>query len=238
MFNSLSAQSLFAYRSPLSRRLLQIVAAVLAGLPLYWVLGPQPLGWPAWLAPVPVLLLALRSGRLDAAWMTLLAALLGLSSNFVYFSLLMPLPLVLAVIFAKVLLWVLVVLATRSIALRYQAGWTVLVYPVLWVAIDTLMAALLADGNWGSLAYSQGDNLPVLQVAAWAGVPGVLFLLCLAPSALALLLAGGRRYLPAVLVSAVVLVAVTAAGARRVENIPVPFGPPEKLLGLAVIDRS
>jgi hypothetical protein len=31
MFNSLSAQPLFAYRSPLSQRLLQIVAALLAG---------------------------------------------------------------------------------------------------------------------------------------------------------------------------------------------------------------
>lgn len=232
MFNSLAVQPLFASQ----QRLLQIAAALLAGLPLYWVLGPQPLGWLAWLAPVPLLCLALRSSRRDAAWMSLLAALLGLSSNFAYFSLLMPLPAALAVIGIKALLWVLVVLATRSIVLRYRAGWTVLAYPVLWVAIDTLMAALLADGNWGSLAYSQTDNLAVLQVAAWAGVPGLLFLLCLAPSALALLLAGGRTYAPAFVLSYVAMAVVIAAGAWRVASIPVPTGPPERLLGLTAID--
>ena len=231
MLDILSAPA--AGSSPLRRCLWQIAAALAAGLPLYWVLGPQPLGWLAWCAPVPVLWLALRSGRRDAAWMTLLAATLGLSSNVAYFRLLMPLPAVLAAIAVKALLWLLVVLATRRLVLRYRAGWTVLAYPVLWVAIDTLMAALLPDGNWGSLAYSQADNLAVLQVAALAGVPGLLFLLCLAPSALALLLAGGRAYAPAAGVTVLLLAAAFAGGAWRVHGAPVSGGP---LAGLVAID--
>lgn len=235
MSTTLSAPALFAGTSPLRRRLLQLAAALAAGLPLYWVLGPQPLGWLAWCAPLPVLWLALRSARRDAAWMTLLAAVLGLSSNFAYFRLLMPLPAVLAAIAVKALLWLLVVLATRRIVLRYQAGWTVLAYPLLWVAIDTLMAALLPDGNWGSLAYSQADNVSMLQVAALAGVPGLLFLLCLLPSALALLLAGGRAYAPVAAATALLAVVALAAGAWRVEGTPAPAqgGP---LAGLAAID--
>ncbi len=233
MSMSLAAPSLFAGDGALRRRLSQFAAALAAGLPLYWVLGPQPLGSLAWCAPVPVLWLALRSGRRDAAWMTLLAATLGLSSNVAYFRLLMPLPAVLAAIAVKALLWLLVVLATRRLVLRYRAGWTVLAYPVLWVAIDTLMAALLPDGNWGSLAYSQADNLAVLQVAALAGVPGLLFLLCLAPSALALLLAGGRAYAPAALATGLVLLAAFAGGAWRMQAAPEPAGP---LAGLVAID--
>lgn len=233
MLNTLSAPALFAGGAALRQRLLQIAAALAAGLPLYWVLGPQPLGPLAWCAPLPVLWLALRSSRRDAAWMTLLAAMLGLSSNFTYFRLLMPLPAVLAAITVKALLWLLVVLATRRLVLRYRASWTVLVYPVLWVAIDTGMAALLPDGNWGSLAYSQADNLAVLQVAALAGVPGLLFLLCLAPSALALLLAGGRAYAPAAGVTVLLLAAAFAGGAWRVHGAPVSGGP---LAGLAAID--
>ena len=233
MSTTLAAPSLFAGNGALRRRLSQIAAALAAGLPLYWVLGPQPLGWLAWCAPVPVLWLALRSGRRDAAWMTLLAATLGLSSNVAYFRLLMPLPAVLAAIAVKALLWLLVVLATRRLVLRYRAGWTVLAYPVLWVAIDTLMAALLPDGNWGSLAYSQADNLAVLQVTALAGVPGLLFLLCLAPSALALLLAGGRAYAPAAGVTVLLLAAAFAGGAWRVHGAPVSGGP---LAGLVAID--
>jgi apolipoprotein N-acyltransferase len=111
--------------------------------------------------------------------MPFLAATLRLSSNLVSFRLLMPL---LAVIFVKTLLWLLVVLATRRLVLRYRASWAELAYPVLWGAVNTLMAALLPYGNWGSPAYSQADNLAVLQVAALAGLPGLLFMLCLARS--------------------------------------------------------
>ena len=231
MLDILSAPA--AGSSPLRRCLWQIAAALAAGLPLYWVLGPQPLGWLAWCAPLPVLWLALRSSRRDAAWMTFLAAMLGLSSNVAYFRLLMPLPAVLAVILLKALLWLLVVLATRRLVLRYRSGWTVLAYPVLWVAIDTLMAALLPDGNWGSLAYSQADNVAILQLAALAGVPGLLFLLCLLPSALALLLAGGRAYAPAAGATALLLVVAWAGGAWRVQGAPESGGPPA---GLVAID--
>ncbi|MBH1984474.1 MAG: carbon-nitrogen hydrolase family protein [Burkholderiales bacterium] len=231
MLDILSAPA--AGSSPLRRCLWQIAAALAAGLPLYWVLGPQPLGWLAWWAPLPVLWLALRSSRRDAAWMTFLAAMLGLSSNVAYFRLLMPLPAVLAVILLKALLWLLVVLATRRLVLRYRSGWTVLAYPVLWVAIDTLMAALLPDGNWGSLAYSQADNVAILQLAALAGVPGLLFLLCLLPSALALLLAGGRAYAPAAGATALLLVVAWAGGAWRVQGAPESGGPPA---GLVAID--
>jgi len=214
MLNIVSAPPLFAGSGVLRARLLQLAAALAAGLPLYWVLGPQPAGWLAWLA-----------------------AVLGLSSNFSYFRLLMPLPAVLAAIAVKALLWLLVVLATRRLVLRYRAGWTVLAYPVLWVAIDTVMAAFLLDGNWGSLAYSQADHLAVLQVAALAGVPGLLFLLCLAPSALALLLAGGRAYAPAAGAAALLLAAAFAGGAWRVHGAPGPgAGPGGPLAGLAAID--
>lgn len=231
MLDILSAPA--AGSSPLRRCLWQIAAALAAGLPLYWVLGPQPLGWLAWWAPLPVLWLALRSSRRDAAWMTFLAAMLGLSSNVAYFRLLMPLPAVLAVILLKALLWLLVVLATRRLVLRYRSGWTVLAYPVLWVAIDTLMAALLPDGNWGSLAYSQADNVAILQLAALVGVPGLLFLLCLLPSALALLLAGGRAYAPAAGATALLLVVAWTGGAWRVQGAPESGGP---LAGLVAID--
>ncbi|PHV48208.1 hypothetical protein CSQ91_20655 [Janthinobacterium sp. BJB301] len=233
MFPTLTTSAAFAGGTALRQRLLQTAAALAAGLPLYWVLGPQPLGWLAWCAPLPVLWLALRSSRRDAAWMTFLAAVLGLSSNFAYFRLLMPLPAVLAVIAVKALLWLLVVLAARRLVLRYRAPWTVLAYPVLWVAIDTLMAALLPDGNWGSLAYSQADNLAVLQVAALAGVPGLLFLLCLAPSALALLLTGGRAYAPAAGAAVLLLAVAFAGGAWRVQGAPASGG---SLAGLVAID--
>lgn len=225
---------LFANAATHSRRLLQLAAALAAGVPLYFMLGPQPVPWLAWCAPVPVLWLVLHSSRRDAAWSGALAAAVGLSSNLAYMSLLMPLAAVLAVLAFKALLWVLVLLLTRRVVLRYRSNWCVLAYPLLWVAIDTLMASLLPDGNWGSLAYSQADQLPLLQVVALAGVPGLLFLVCLAPSAMALLLAGGRRHASAAIATAALLALAWAGGAYRLQATPAAAS--GALVGLAVID--
>lgn len=66
----------------------------------------------------------------------------------------------------------------RDAVLRFAA----IVYPVMWVAVDTLMAAVLPDGNWASLAYTQSDVHPIMQTASLFGVAGVLFLVTLGPS--------------------------------------------------------
>lgn len=179
-------------KSRIGNILVKIAAAVAAGVLLHFIIDLRPVWWVVWLAPVPLLLIALRFHPQDARWMVLLAAVIGASCNFHYFRLVMPLRAVLIAITAQALLWTFLILATRRVAAHYRSWWTVSVYPVLWVAADTLMAALLPDGNWGSLAYSQGDQLPILQIASLFGAAGVLFLISLAPSALALAIAYGR----------------------------------------------
>jgi apolipoprotein N-acyltransferase len=178
----------FLYQHPVFK----IAAAVAAGILLRFVVGLQPVWWLVWIAPVPLLVMAIRFNPRDARWAVMLAAVIGASGNFHYYRLVMPLRFVIVAIVAQTLLWVFLILATRRVAVRYKAWWTVFVYPVLWVAMDTLMAALLPDGNWGSLAYSQGDILPILQITSLFGTAGLLFLIALVPSALALGIAYGR----------------------------------------------
>lgn len=163
-----------------------LAVAVATGLALRHVLNLEPVWWLAWIAPAPLLALALRSSGASARWLTALAALIGASVNFPYFSMLMGPSVALLAVLGQVLLWVFVVGAARRIVLRYQSWWTIFAYPVLCVAVDTLMAALLPDGNWASLAYSQADVLPLLQVTSLFGVAGLLFVLTLIPSALAI----------------------------------------------------
>ena len=170
----------------------QIAAAVAAGILLRFVVCLHPVWWLVWLAPVPLLLMAIRLSPRKARWIVILAALIGTSCNYHYFRLVMPLRAVLLAIALQTLLWAFLILATRRLAVRYKSWWTVFVYPVLWVAADTLMAALLPDGNWASLAYSQGDILPILQISSLVGTPGLLFLIALVPSALALGIVYGR----------------------------------------------
>ena len=172
---------------------LKIIAAIAAGFLLRSAVSLRPDWWAAWLAPALLLVLAIRFPMRDARWMVPLAAVIAATADFHFFNLVMPLSGVLAAIIEESVLWTLLVFATRRVVLRYRAWWTVFVYPVLWVAADTLMAALLPDGNWGSLAYSQGDKLPVIQIASLFGTGGVLFLLSLVPASIALAIALGNK---------------------------------------------
>ena len=156
-------------------------------------MGVEPVAWLAWVAPVPLLLLAFHSPAREGRWLVFMAALIGWSVNAPYYRLVMGLPMAVILVLLQSLLWRWVMTTTRDLVLRYQNGWAMFAYPVLWVAVDTLMAALLPDGNWASLAYSQSEVLPIVQVAALGGVPALLFLVALVPSALAFALSFGRR---------------------------------------------
>ncbi len=180
----------------MSRALLnlaKLALAVITGVLLRFVFSLHPAAWLVWIVPALPLFLAIRFRPREARWMVTLAVVIGVSVNFHYYRLVMPLLSVLAVIALQSWLWVFLIFASRRLIVRYQSWWTVLVYPVLCVAVDSLAAALLPDGNWGSLAYSQGDCLPILQIASLFGVSGLLFLVTLVPSTLAAAVAYGRK---------------------------------------------
>jgi apolipoprotein N-acyltransferase len=198
-------------KSPVASVLGKAVLALAVGVLLRFVVDLRPVWWLVWLVPVPLLLIAFRFPLRDARWMVALAALVGASVNFHYFSLVMPLPAVMLSVILETLLWAFLIFATRRVVMRYRSWWTVFVYPVLWVAADTLMAALLADGNWGSLAYSQSDRLAILQTASLFGTAGVLFLIALLPSALALAITFGRSLRLGWVAYAITLLAIVAA---------------------------
>jgi apolipoprotein N-acyltransferase len=172
--------------------LAKLALAIATGVLLRFVLDLHPVWWLVWVVPALPLLIAIRLRPREARWMVALAIVIGASCNFHYYRLVMPLPAVILVIALQSWLWMFLIFASRRLIVRYQSWWTVLVYPVLCVAVDTLAAALLPDGNWGSLAYSQGDCLPILQIASLFGVSGLLFLVTLVPSTLAVAVAYGR----------------------------------------------
>jgi apolipoprotein N-acyltransferase len=223
---------------PTVRTVACLAAAIAIGMLLRLILSVEPVWWLAWLAPAPLLVLAFRSGPSAARGLTTLAALIGASVNFPYLQLVMPLSVAVLITLAQVLLWVLVIGATRRIVLRYRSWWTVFAYPVFWVALDTLFATFRRDGNWGSLAYSQSENLPVLQLAALFGVGGMLFLVALVPSALALAVVLGKGMRHASLaygLPALMLAASLGYGSWRLQQ---PLGGPAVRVGLAVIDTT
>lgn len=216
----------------------QITATLAAGVLLRFVVGLHPIWWLAWLAPVPVLLLAFRSSGPESRWVVFVAALVGVSVNFHYRRSVFPLSTAVFATGVQALVWTLVVLQARRLVIRYQAAWTVLAYPVLWVGVDTLAAAFKDSGNEGSLAYTQIPCLPILQVASLLGVGGLLFLVTLVPSTLAVVIAFGRTVRRAWLAPAgtcLILAAAIAFGLTRLQH---PVQGRETKLGLVAIDDA
>lgn len=178
---------------PSAKSLTNLALALAGGIAMRFAFGLEPVWWLAWLAPVPLLVAALRSGRLEAVVLVSLAGLLAASANFHFYQAVMGLPGAVLVTSLQALAWLLIVCLSRRIMLGWPGALGVLAYPLLWAAFDTLTAHLLPDGNWGSIGYSQSSYLPAVQVVSLAGMPGLVFILSLLPAALALLAVRGTR---------------------------------------------
>jgi apolipoprotein N-acyltransferase len=210
------------------------VLAILGGLLLRWSFGLHPLWWLAWIAPTPLLVAALRSSARAAFGWSLLAGLIAASASLHYLTLTLPLAPALFVTLLLALLWVLVVCQARRIMLATSSAWAVLAYPLLWCAVDTLLAHLHPDANWSSPAYSQAGFPPALQVVALLGVAGLVFVLSLVPGALALAALRGWRAARWPLAASLLLAAACLGfGYARIP----PAAPIQgDLVGMAVID--
>ena len=210
------------------------------GLMLRYVVGLEPIWWLAWLAPAALLALAYRHDAAPARWIVACAALIAASVNLPYYQTLMPAAAGVAVTVAQALLWFLAVLGARRVVLRYEHWTTVFAYPVMWTAIDTLMAALLPDGNWGNIGYSQYEFPAALQIAALFGTGGVTFMVSLVASALAMALAFGvraPRVRRAGAAAALLTFAALGYGTLRLQTAPVGEGT-ETMFGLVAVDNA
>jgi apolipoprotein N-acyltransferase len=213
------------------KELLFVPAALAIGGGLWFVMNLNPIWWLAWILPGLLFAIALRTEAWTARGLVALAALIGASSNLVYYLKVMPLMAVMIVLLLQTLVWVLIFEAARRIVKGWEAAWTVLALPVVSVAVDTLLARFTPDGNFGSLAYTQAEMLPVAQFAALFGTGGILFLLMLANSALAFALTYGVKMRAATEMYAgtVLLIALAAGfGVWRLQGEsdgpPVSFG--------------
>lgn len=163
------------------------VAAVVLMAAMVWFGDGLDPWWPLmWFAPLPVMVIAVRSGWRAAAVVSFLGMLLGSFSMWHYFRA-MGLPVLLwfglygtasVVFMAGVLLF-------RALVLRGRAWAGVVSLPALMVGFEYVRNIALPHGTAGSLAYTQLHFLPFLQLASITGPWGMSFVLLLFPSALA-----------------------------------------------------
>lgn len=203
-------------------RLLSSAGDVLLDALLFYLgTGLHP-WWPLpWLAPVPILVLASRASVWRAATAGLLAWLLGSLNMWGYYHgvLNMPSALLLLAFLPGALVFALAVALFRALRAR-GADWSALVaFPSLWVSFEYLLSLASPHGTAGSLAYSQLEFLPFLQLASVTGPWGMSFLVLLFSASLAIALTlrsiAPRRALAIFGASATILVSVLTFGAVR-----------------------
>jgi len=68
-------------------------------------------------------------------------------------------------------------LADRWLGPYLPGFFATLVFPLAWTAMEYLGARTNPFGTWGSLAYTQAGNLPLLQLASVTGLWGIMFVL-------------------------------------------------------------
>jgi apolipoprotein N-acyltransferase len=168
-------------------------ASLISATLFFFGTGLHPIWWFTWLAPLPVLWIATRLRPLTAFAVAALAWVLGSLNMAGYYWTVGAIPnarAASALILATILLipacaFGLAVLLWRTFARRDSLWLAALALPSVWTAYEFLLSISSPHGTFGSLAYTQMNFLPLLQLASVCGVAGVVFVLLLAPAAVA-----------------------------------------------------
>ncbi len=172
--------------STLSQRVLTIVAILFSGICWYFSTGLSGDFWYLlWIAPVPVLMISFISSKRKTFFISFLAYLIGRLSWFSY--LITVLTVVPAIIFTILLplIFTQIVIFSRSVVIKSNSWWAVFAFPVFFTSFEFLVFKLSTDGTAGSIAYSQSNFLPLIQIASVTGIIGITFLVSFIASAIA-----------------------------------------------------
>jgi len=214
-------------------------AVLLSAAALWGGTGLAPAWWLTWWAAWPVLAFAVRAAAPAAAAAAFTAWAGGGLNLWSYYrtTLGTPLPVVLVAIALPAVAFAGLAVLARALARRGRTLLAILAVPAGWTALEHVVSRVSPHGTYGSLAYTQVDCLPVVQLASLLGASGITFLLLLVPSALAILTlpaAARHRWRLVWTTAATVALALGYGGWRLVREEPsrVPVA-----VGLVAADR-
>jgi apolipoprotein N-acyltransferase len=173
----------------------RVVGALASGVMLAALFPKIALSPLAWVALVPLILVARAAPRPRAA------AVYGLLTGVLFFAVLVEW---IRLFDPTGTAWVVATLLEAAFVALFAAlvralspsprGWRgVLVPAAAWTATEWLRALGPLGFTWGGLAYSQHANLALAQVVSLVGTGGLTFLIALVNAALAAVLAEGAR---------------------------------------------
>ncbi len=191
-----------------------------------------------WVAPIPILLLSFRLGAKATFGLGFVSYAIGRLSWFRYLQVVSSLPFAIVLTLALPLIFALVLLLVRKWVLTHYSWTSIFALPVLFTATEFIMMRFSPDGTASSLAYTQMNCLPIIQVASVMGILGITFMVTFIPSAIAV----GWWYRrqkktrnTIFLLSLLILALVFGFGEARLAQQP--SEPPVKM-GLVVADEA
>src|SRR5580765_2978563 len=162
-----------------------IVCVILSGIA--WYISDGLNGnywWLLWIAPLPVLIVAFQSSWKKAFAISFIAYLIGRLSWLGYLINVATLVPAIISIIALCLVFSLIVLISRYVVLKCGLWKAVFAYPVFFTIFEFLLQSFSKDGSAASIAYSQSDFLPLVQIASVTGISGITFFISFIPSAI------------------------------------------------------
>ncbi len=163
-----------------------IGAALLSGALLAVSRDTGQLGWLVLVAPVPMLVYAIRAPKAWAVFaLAFLVGVMGEAGPIWFYGRVLPLIYGLAVY--QALMFALTVLFLRGLYHRVSPVAAVLGFAAMTAAIEYLYGLVSPNGSFGALGYAMVDVLPLLQTASLAGIAGLSFLAAIIPAGLAVL---------------------------------------------------
>jgi apolipoprotein N-acyltransferase len=177
--------SIFGAGEPAGTLRSAIFAAFVTAL-LYTLADVDPRFWLcALFAPFPILAIAPEVRIETAAKLAFAAFLVGNLVAWGGESFAVPVITMLASHLAGAVVFATFVACAAEATRRWSGVLAALVFPTFEVAFYYTLSLESPHGTWGSPAYTQVDFLPLLQTASWIGMCGVMFVMSLLPSGLA-----------------------------------------------------
>ncbi|MGA3041280.1 MAG: nitrilase-related carbon-nitrogen hydrolase [Bryobacteraceae bacterium] len=210
-----------------------LIAVALSACAYYLSIGLGEF-WPAaWVAPIPILFVAFHAPWRTAAVAAFAAYFLGSLNLFTYLAMVIPIPLAIAALAVPALIYAGAALVARYAVRRLPPWAATFAFPAAWTSYEFLFSRVSPHGTAMSLAYSQTDVLPLLQIVSITGLWGLTFIVTLVPSAIAV--AWSRRSVAALGPALVVICVVLGCGIVRLQTAPQQ---PDVRVGLAATDRG
>lgn len=162
------------------------LSILLSGLCYYFGNGLNGDFWYlVWVAPIPIICLAMVNSWQVTFLASFITYLIGRLSWFWYLVKVATILPAIIITLAPALIFAGIMIITRSTALKLNSWYSLFAFPIFFSAFEYLLIRFAPDGTAASIAYSQMNCLPLIQIASIAGILGITFMVTLIPSSIA-----------------------------------------------------